>query len=274
MADNQIEVYNPEQPQPRVPFNPNEHLMRIKNRGGAQDYLPVQWRLVWFRELCPNGTIETEIVHLDLDRETEEETYAWNNETRRSEKIMKRAPGLAVFRATVKDGKGGVATGTKSEKAASFGDFIEKAETGAIGRALAALGYGTQFAPELDEHHRIVDSPVENHPQQNQGTQRKPTPAEAEAYQKRRQVVDADPVKPAATEPIDEAPATEVQLNSLRKLYEHFGFQMPKRSLTYAQAKKAIQKAEDEMRKEQDAKAVPLDQVSAEMAAQKQEAHA
>ncbi|HEU5374410.1 MAG TPA: hypothetical protein VFV38_03140 [Ktedonobacteraceae bacterium] len=106
----------------------------------------MQWRLVWFRSLCPDGTIETEIVHLDLDRETEEEAYQWNSETRRSEKMIKRAPGFAVFRAIVKDGRGGMAMGTKSEKAASFGDFIEKAETGAIGRALAALGYGTQFA--------------------------------------------------------------------------------------------------------------------------------
>ena len=142
-------------------FNPNDHLMQIKNRNGSADYLPVQWRLVWFREHCPEGSIETEMLHLDLDRETEEEGYAWNNDTRRSEKVIKRANGIAVFRATVKDGKGGIATGTKSEKAASFSDYIEKAETGAIGRALAALGYGTQFAPELNEEHRIVDAPVD-----------------------------------------------------------------------------------------------------------------
>jgi hypothetical protein len=37
---------------------------------------------------------------------------------------------------------------------------MEKAETGAIGRALALIGYGTQFAPEMDEEDRIVDSPV------------------------------------------------------------------------------------------------------------------
>lgn len=30
----------------------------------------------------------------------------------------------------------------------------------AVGRALAMLGYGTQFAPELDEGDRIVDSPI------------------------------------------------------------------------------------------------------------------
>src|SRR6266700_2870087 len=107
-------------------FNPNEHLIQLKSKNGAADYLPVQWRLVWFRTLCPDGEIQTEMVHLDVDRETEEEGYAWNNETRRSEKVVKRANGLAVFRAVVKDGKGGIATGTKAEKAASFPDYIEK----------------------------------------------------------------------------------------------------------------------------------------------------
>ncbi len=142
-------------------FNPKEHLMQIGYKDKAKDYLPVQWRLVWFREAFPQGSIETEMIHLDLDRETEDETMVWNNEKRRSEKIVKHANGFAIFRATVKDGAGGVAVGTKSEKAASFPDYIEKAETGAIGRALAALGYGTQFAPELDEGSRIVDAPVE-----------------------------------------------------------------------------------------------------------------
>ena len=115
-------------------FNPNEHLIQLKSKNGAADYLPVQWRLVWFRTLCPDGTIETEMVHLDLNRETEEEIYAWNGETRRSEKTTKRANGFVVFRAAIKDGKGGSATATKSEKAASFPDYIEKAETGAVGR--------------------------------------------------------------------------------------------------------------------------------------------
>jgi hypothetical protein len=132
-------------------FNPNEHLIHLKTGQTSKDYLPVQWRLVWFRALCPEGTIETEMLHLDLDCETEEESWAWNAQTRRNEKVVKHGKGFVVFKETVKDGRGGMATGTKSEKAASFPDFIEKAETGAIGRALAALGYGTQFAPEFEE---------------------------------------------------------------------------------------------------------------------------
>src|SRR5690242_21770939 len=124
-------------------FNPNEHLVQLKSKAGSQDYLPVQWRLVWFRSVCPQGTIDTEEVEVDLDRVIEAETFVWNAEKRRSEKVIKQAKGYARFRAVVTDGKGGRATGTGSEAAADFGDFIEKAETKAIGRALAALGYGT-----------------------------------------------------------------------------------------------------------------------------------
>lgn len=143
-------------------FNPLEHLMKIGRGDAGKDYLPVQYRLVWFREQCPDGTIDTEEVMVDLDREVTVEVSVWNNEKRKSEKVQKTARGYARFKAVVTDGKGGRATGTKSESAVDFPDFIEKAETGAIGRALAALGYGTQFAPEFDEEHRIVDSPVEH----------------------------------------------------------------------------------------------------------------
>jgi hypothetical protein len=142
-------------------FNPNEHLVQLKSKAGSQDYLPVQWRLVWFRSVCPQGTIDTEEVFVDLDREVEAEAFVWNAEKRRSEKVIKQAKGYARFRAVVTDGKGGRATATGSEAAVDFSDYIEKAETKAVGRALAALGYGTQFAPEFGEQHRIVDAPVD-----------------------------------------------------------------------------------------------------------------
>ena len=53
-----------------------------------------------------------------------------------------------------------IATGHKREDNSHFSDHSEKAESGAIGRALALIGYGTQFAAELEEGERIVDSPV------------------------------------------------------------------------------------------------------------------
>lgn len=52
-----------------------------------------------------------------------------------------------------------ISTGYGSETLSDFRDYFEKAETKAIGRALAALGYGTLFALELDEGEAIADTP-------------------------------------------------------------------------------------------------------------------
>lgn len=112
-------------------FNPKDHLIDLKGK----QYLQVMWRLVWFREEKPLWNIETHLEQLTENH--------------------------AVFSAKICDENGiQKASGYGSESVKDFRDFIEKAETKAIGRALAMLGYGTQFAPELDEENRIVDSPV------------------------------------------------------------------------------------------------------------------
>lgn len=243
-------------------FNPNEHIIQLKSRQGAQDYLPVQWRLVWFRSICPEGTIETELVHLDLDKETEEESFVWNNEKRRSEKVVKTAKGIAVFRATVTDGKGGKATGTKMEKAASFSDYLEKAETGAVGRALAALGYGTQFSPELQEAHRIVDSPVDRTPTVSTVSETNGNYS-ANGNNGSNGHAAFSPVRPInanggaaqnstqpATEQAGNESVTEQQLTSIRKLCDYLGKQEPEgvASMTFLEGKKLIQQLTAEYR--------------------------
>jgi hypothetical protein len=235
---NETEVVSKDSSQIRT-FNPSEHMMQIKSEHGTRDYLPVQWRLVWFRSICPHGSIETEMLRLDLDRDTEEETFVWSAERRRNEKVTRQAKGFVIFRAVVKDGQGGVATGTKSEKAASFPDFIEKAETGAIGRALAALGYGTQFTgDEWDEAHRIVDSPVD----------RQHTLAAKNGGN-----ASQDAGKPLASnartsEREAESPISEQQLSSIRKLCEHLSKPEPENitSLTFLSARKVIQQLTNE----------------------------
>jgi len=114
-------------------FDVKKALIQIQ---GGRDYLPVAQRLVWFREEHPDWSIVTEPVMVDVQS------------------------GYAIFKATVSDADGKpIGSGTKMETARGFGDYVEKAETGAIGRALAVCGYGTQFAPELEEGDRIVDSP-------------------------------------------------------------------------------------------------------------------
>ena len=112
-------------------FNPNDHLMDLKGKS----YLQVMWRLVWFREEKPLWNIETKLERLEDNH--------------------------AIFSAKIYDEAGiQKSSGYGSESVKDFKDFIEKAETKAVGRALAMLGYGTQFAPEMDEGDRIVDSPV------------------------------------------------------------------------------------------------------------------
>ena len=102
-------------------FDPTPYLrqLHVPGRGGGADYLDVKWRLLWLRKEHPDAEIVTELVQHD--------------------------PQMAIFKATVTVPTGGKATGYGSETASDFPDFIEKAETKAIGRALNALGYGAQF---------------------------------------------------------------------------------------------------------------------------------
>ena len=216
-------------------FNAEKHLMELQGKA----YLEVKWRLVWFRQECPNGTIDTEEVLVDLDREVEAEVPTGNwipNPNRPGkkmpEKMVKRALGYARFRAVVNDGKGGRATATKSENAASFPDYIEKAETGAVGRALAMLGYGTQFTgDELSEEHRIVDAPIERVNAFQHVSNGKTNGANATN---------------ASSQPTDDklatTPATEQQLASLRKLCQHLGKPEPEGqgTMSYLSAKELI----------------------------------
>lgn len=104
----------------------------------GKDYLQVAHRLVWFREEKPDWTITTDFITYDANS-------AW-------------------AKATIINPEGRIiATAHKYEDAEGFADYREKSETGAIGRALALIGYGTQFcADELNEGERIVDSPMPN----------------------------------------------------------------------------------------------------------------
>lgn len=118
-------------------------LLNLKGK----DYLQVAHRIVWFREENPHGIIKTTLVEHNVEKQH------------------------ALFKAEIfvqivnESGQGGelrlVSDAHKMETAKGFPDYIEKAETGAIGRALALAGFGTQFEPELDEGVRLADSPVD-----------------------------------------------------------------------------------------------------------------
>lgn len=117
-------------------FNPNEHMMKLKGK----DYLPVAARVLWFRDEFP---IEK----------------GWSIDTKLVDGGFKE--GYAVFVAAIFDpNQRVVARGHNVEDKQGFGDFMQKAETGAIGRALAAAGFGTMAA--LDEGpDNVIDSPVD-----------------------------------------------------------------------------------------------------------------
>lgn len=108
----------------------------IKIQG--RDYLKAGDRIVMFRSDHPDWALETEAVQL--------------------------LPDFAVFKAFIKDGSGkllatahGFCTPDLAQKVS--GRFVEKAETAAIARALAFVGYGTDDT--LDDSDYLSDSPIE-----------------------------------------------------------------------------------------------------------------
>lgn len=107
----------------------------------GKDYLQVAHRILWFREEHPDWSLITEIIK--------------NDEI------------VSVVIARVLDAQGRVlSVGHKSQTAQGFAAPLEKAESGAIGRALAFLGYGTANAQELDDEgpetplNELPDSPM------------------------------------------------------------------------------------------------------------------
>lgn len=113
MAD--AEIYHGARPMPDFV---KRGLIQIK---GAGMYLKASYVVLWFRSEHPDWAIETSIVQADAD--------------------------FALVKATVSDDLARVvATGHKSCSRAAFpGGHVEKAESGAVARALGFLGYGTEY---------------------------------------------------------------------------------------------------------------------------------
>lgn len=111
-------------------------LMNLKGK----PYMQVAHRLVWFTEDVPKYETSTEFLQIDDENTIAKVTVSLFNE---AGQVTKRA------------------SATKRETKKDFPDHTEKAETGALGRCLALLGYGTQFAiADIDEGNRLADSPV------------------------------------------------------------------------------------------------------------------
>lgn len=134
-------------------FDPKDHISHLKN-DPTRPYMEVKWRIAWFRSEFPRGQVSTQLVsHSDTGAIVRAEVTAINE-------------GGEIA---------GTATGYGSCTAQEFREYIEKAETKAIGRALGLLGFGTQFADDFAdaEDGAIADAPV-NLRNNSQGGQRTP----------------------------------------------------------------------------------------------------
>lgn len=114
-------------------INPADFLINLKGK----PYLPVAGRIAIVRAEGKPYSIKTTPLQIDMEQ------------------------GFAVFQAEVWLDGILLGMGTKQESKRDFPDFLEKAETGAIGRALAISGFGTIYAlQDFDEGDRLADAPV------------------------------------------------------------------------------------------------------------------
>lgn len=100
-----------------VEFNPLDYIIRTR---GQRDYLEVKYRILWLRRDHPTARIMSE--------------------------CLARTDDFALFRVTIDLGDKGFAQGHGSEYKENSPNFIERAETRALGNALDALGYSTDAA--------------------------------------------------------------------------------------------------------------------------------
>ena len=161
-------------------FDKQRSLIKVQ---GGRSYLPVAARLVWFREVHADWGIETQAVEINHEQQ------------------------YAVFRAIVRDAEGRtIATATKKEDVKGFGDYLEKAETGAVGRALGMAGFGTDSDPDMDDGKNGDAAHIVDAPQSSRGPVTTPSSRFTDRGQTNSRVADA-PRKEATWTDRDDAPA-------------------------------------------------------------------
>ena len=126
-------------------FNPADFTRQLPNDDGTMSlYLDVKYRLLWFRLHRPNGKIEPEIIHVD-------------------DKSAVVCCKLYADRNDAQDQYLAKSSAQRFVSQERFGDrYLETAETAAMGRVLAAAGYGTQFCGAADMFGEdVVDAPLD-----------------------------------------------------------------------------------------------------------------
>ena len=126
-------------------FNPAEFTRELMNDDGSMSlYLDVKYRMLWFRLHRPNGKIDTEIVHVD-EKSAVVCCKLYSDRGDPAEQYLAKSCAQRFI---------------SQEK---YGErYLEIAETAAIGRVLAAAGYGTQFCGSADMLGGIIaDAPID-----------------------------------------------------------------------------------------------------------------
>ena len=126
-------------------FNPADFTRQLPNEDGSMSmYLDVKYRLLWFRLHRPKGKIDTEIIHVD-DKSAVVCCKLYEDKADPADQYVARSCAQRFI---------------TNEK---FGDrYLEIAETAALGRVLAAAGYGTQFCGSTDMFGDIIaDAPID-----------------------------------------------------------------------------------------------------------------
>ena len=164
-------------------FNPKQHLINLERKGSkpARNYLPAKARIMWLRHKDSHQDvnikfgIETELI--EHERDVMVRAESWNDQSRKQE-VEQVSASVVIFKATIRDEEGRIlATGYKQENSYNFLDYLEKSETGSIARALSVLGFGTEFALELEldlDGNRIADAPVTESKPSSQGKTTQP----------------------------------------------------------------------------------------------------
>lgn len=108
-----------------IPSELKRFLIKVQ---GGKEYLPAAYRIAWFREECPEWGIDTAVIEGGQEA------------------------GFAMVRAYINNEDGRViSTGHKTETRQDFpAGWVEKAETGAISRALINAGFGSQYSGDED----------------------------------------------------------------------------------------------------------------------------
>jgi len=103
---------------------PVDYIIKLRGQTGGyssyQERLEIRYRLLWLRQEHPEARIYSECVH-------------HNN-------------GFALFKVRIDLGEKGYAEGHGAESRETANNYIERAETWALGSALDALGYSTEAA--------------------------------------------------------------------------------------------------------------------------------